>query len=159
VNLSSRGLPVYADTSVFGGLFDAEFEATTRGFFREVQSGRFRLVTSALVQQEIDSAPPDVRASFASFVASAEVVPITEDAIGLRQAYVNAGVVTQKSLADALHVATASVSGCPLIVSWNFRHIVHFQKIPMYNAVNALLGYNSIAIHSPREVLDDEEGV
>jgi predicted nucleic acid-binding protein len=157
--LSSRGMRVYADTSIFGGLFDEEFEGATPAFFREVRSGRFRLVTSALVQLEIDSAPPDVRASFISHIASAEVVPITDDAIGLRQAYVNAGVVTQKSLADALHVATATVSGCPLIVSWNFRHIVHFQKIPMYNAVNALHGYNPIAIHSPQEVVGDEESL
>jgi predicted nucleic acid-binding protein len=144
---------------VFGGLFDEAFEEATRAFFRVVQSGRFRLVTSALVQQEINPAPPEVQASFTSRVASAEVVPITEDATRLRQAYVNAGIVTQRSLADALHVATATVSGCPLIVSWNFSHIVHFQKIPMYNAVNTLHGYSPIAIHSPREVLDDEEVV
>ena len=42
-------------------------------------------------------------------------------------------------------------------VSWNFQHIVHFQKIPQYNAVNALHGYNSIAIHSPREVINDDD--
>jgi hypothetical protein len=28
-----------------------------------------------------------------------------------------------------------------MIISWNFKHIVHFQKIPKYNAVNALNGY------------------
>jgi hypothetical protein len=36
---------------------------------------------------------------------------------------------------DTLHVAIASVSGCDLIVSWNFKPIV-FGKIPKYNAVN-----------------------
>jgi hypothetical protein len=86
-------------------------------------------------------------------------VAITEEAIRLRQAYITAGIVTQKSLADALRVATATVSTCPVIVSCNFRHIVHFQKIPMYNAVNTLNGYDPIAIHSPREVLNDEEAV
>jgi hypothetical protein len=35
MRLSSRGLRVYADTSVFGGLFDAEFERAT-----EVLPGR-----------------------------------------------------------------------------------------------------------------------
>ncbi len=67
------------------------------------------------------------------------------------------GVVSENWLDDAVHVATATVAGCSLIVSWNFRHIVHYQKIPKYNAVNALMGYASIAIHSPREVLADEE--
>ena len=38
--------------------------------------------------------------------------------------------------ADALHVAQATVASCRVIVSWNFKHIVHFAKIPLYNAVN-----------------------
>lgn len=67
--------------------------------------------------------------------------------------YVAAGVVREKSLGDALHVAIATVSGCDLIVSWNFRHIVHFEKISKYNAVNVLNGYGQIGIYSPSEVI------
>ena len=59
---------------------------------------------------------------------------------------------------DALHVAVATVTGCEVIVSWNFRHIVNFERIPMYNKINAVNGYNPIAIYSPLEVLADEEG-
>jgi hypothetical protein len=54
-------------------------------------------------------------------------------------------------------VAIATVSGCPLIVSWNFRHIVSFRRIPLYNAVNVIAGYGPTAIHSPREVVESEE--
>jgi hypothetical protein len=50
-------------------------------------------------------------------------------------------------------VALATVSECSLIVSWNFRHIVHFEKIPMYNAVSTLHGYKEIDIFSPLEVI------
>jgi hypothetical protein len=56
-------------------------------------------------------------------------------------------------------VAQATVAGCRVIVSWNFKHIVHFAKIPLYNAVNVLQGYGAIAIHSPQEVVADEEEV
>ena len=41
--------------------------------------------------------------------------------------------------------------------SWNFRHIVNFQKIPRYNAVNTLNGYKEIAIYSPLEVIEYED--
>ena len=46
-----------------------------------------------------------------------------------------------------------------MIVSWNFQHIVHFQKIPLYNAINMLQGHQTLAIFSPREVIryEDEE--
>ena len=65
--------------------------------------------------------------------------------------YIELGVVPERSLADALHVAMATVSECELIVSWNFKDIVHFEKIPKYNAVNVLNGYGQIDIHSPLE--------
>lgn len=32
-------------------------------------------------------------------------------------------------------------------------YIVHFDKIRGYNAVNILEGYQTIAIHSPKEVV------
>ena len=85
------------------------------------------------------------------------IAVVTEAAIALQQAYLAAGVVTPKSADDALHVALATVSGCAMIVSWNFRHIVHFQKMPLYNAVNALHRYPTIEIHSPAEVIEDED--
>ena len=44
-----------------------------------------------------------------------------------------------------------------MIVSWNFKHIVHYQKIPLYNAVNTLQGYGNIFIYSPLEVMGYED--
>lgn len=34
---------------------------------------------------------------------------------------------------------------------------VHFDKIPLYNAVNRKKGYPTIAIYSPREVIEYED--
>ncbi len=150
-------VPVYADTSVYGGAFDEEFRAPGLAFFDQVRRGYFTLVTSALVAQEMAAAPVRVRELFQSLTTPGKVLEVTEPALRLRRGYLEAGIVTEKSLADALHVALASVADCPLIVSWNFKHIVHFQKIPMYNAVNTLQGFHSIAIHSPQEVLHYED--
>ena len=58
-----------------------------------------------------------------------------------------------KSAADAEHIAAATVAGVDLMVSWNFKHIVHFDKIRGFEAVNLLQGYKPIRIHSPREVV------
>lgn len=67
--------------------------------------------------------------------------------------------MTIKSEDDALHVALATTSGCAMIVSWNFKHIVHYDKIRLYNAVNILRGYDEINIFSPWEVIDYEERI
>ena len=148
---------VYADTSVFGGVYDEEFDTASIAFFEQVRQGRRRLVISDIVRREMVAAPEVVRTLFDDMLTYSEVAPVTAEALELRQAYLRAGILTPKWLDDALHVALATVSGCDVIVSWNFKHIVHYQKIPLYNAVNALEGYDSILIHSPLEVIEDED--
>ncbi len=148
---------VYADTSVFGGVFDAEFSAPSRRFFEEVDAGKFVLVISPVVEEEIRSAPDVVQKLFAAYDQTARVEQITIETLELQASYLELGVVSRNSLADALHVAIATVAGCDLIVSWNFRDIVHFDKIRKYNAVNILRGHGQIAIHSPLEVVQHDE--
>jgi len=144
---------VYADTSVFGEVCDDEFQAASRTFFDQVRSGRFQLVTSATVQEEIAPAPIEVREFFAEMLGSMEIADVSAYALELRAAYLDAGIVSPTWSDDTLHVAIATTSGCSLIVSWNFKHIVHFEKIPLYNAVNTLRGYPHIGIFSPLEVI------
>ena len=148
---------VYADTSVFGGVFDEEFQEASIRFFEQVRLGRFELVSSAIVQAEIEPAPDEVKAFFDDILRVARIVEVSHDAVALRQAYLEAGIVTRESADDALHVALATVSGCAVIVSWNFRHIVHYRKITLYNAVNTLKGFPGLGIHSPQEVIDYED--
>ena len=150
-------MKVYADTSVFGGVFDEEFAEDSRKFFEEVRARKFELVISALVEEEVLSAPEQVREFFDEFSLVADIAEIDETVLVLRDAYLNAGIVTKKSTDDATHVALATISACELILSWNFKHIVHFQKIPKYNAVNALNGYHSINIYPPSSVIFYED--
>ncbi len=148
---------VYVDTSVFGGVFDNEFQRASQDFFDQIKDDQFALVTSAVVQEEIAPAPQEVKDLFGTMLPYAEIIDITEEALKLRQAYLDAKIVSAKYSNDALHVALATVSDCTIIVSWNFKHIVHYQKIPLYNAVNILHGYNQIAIYSPLEVMKYED--
>jgi len=157
VAVPNRTIRVYADTSVYGGVFDDAFRDVSRRFFDEVKTGRFRLVVSPLVADEIAGAPENVRAMFRETAPNSERVAIVAEAVELQQAYIKAGIVGSASLSDALHVALATVHGCRLIVSWNFKHIVHFDKIPLYNGVSQANGYGSIGIHSPAEVVELDE--
>ncbi|OQW92270.1 MAG: hypothetical protein BWK79_15045, partial [Beggiatoa sp. IS2] len=124
MNTSPSPIRVYADTSVFGGVFDEIFKTASRTFFQQVQEGRFQLVISSLVQKEIELAPIPVRDWFDEFAKLAEFIDLTDAALQLRNAYLEAGIVTPKSVADALHVALATVARCHWILSWNFKHLV-----------------------------------
>ena len=49
----------------------------------------------------------------------------------------------------------ATVADADVVASWNFRHIVRFDKIRLFDAVNLEAGYKPLAIHSPREIASD----
>ena len=71
--LNSKPLLVYADTSVYGGVFDDEFAKPSQRFFERVREGRFRLMLSGLVLAELRQAPPQVSALLDEMVGIAEV--------------------------------------------------------------------------------------
>ncbi len=150
-----KRLRIYADTSVYGGCFDDEFTEPSRRFFEEVGAGRFILVVSETVAYELESAPPEVAGLLGSVPEPFyEAVAVDEETEELRDAYISAGVVGPGSLADAEHIASASVAGADAIVSWNFKHVVHFEKIRGYHAVNIREGYAAVPIHTPMEVIE-----
>ena len=153
-----RQMRIYADTSVFGGVFDAEFKEASSEFIGQVRADLIVLVVSAVVESEIQTAPQQVRALYESLSSFIERVPVGEQADDLQQAYLMAGVVSPKWETDALHVAIATVTGCRAIASWNFKHMVNLRRISLYNAVNLAEGYPPIAIHTPQEIrFDDTE--
>jgi len=150
-------LTAYTDTSVFGGVFDDEFKTPSRAFFDLAQSGRLVLVVSDVSRQEVALAPRKVRALFESMLPFMRLVPVDSEVFALRDAYVSAGVVGARRADDAAHVAAATIAGADVIVSWNFRHMVHVEKIRAYNEVNASRGHRAIDIRSPLEVIEYED--
>ena len=149
-----KRLRVYIDTSVIGGCLDQAYAEPSRALLRRADQGQVVLVVSELLRQELIRAPKEVQAIVASLSnASIEDATISREAEVLRDAYLSADVVGSTSSADALYVALATVHHADVIVSWNFRHIVHLEKIRGFNAVNLREGYGPLEIRSPRELV------
>lgn len=144
---------VYVDTSVFGGTQDEEFANPSGRFFARVCRGDFRVLVSQLTVDELTNAPPAVQAVFRKLPdESIEKLSADKEALELALAYIDGGALGVGSQADAIHVANATVARADMILSWNFRHIVNFERIHKFNAVNLMRGYGQIEIHSPLEV-------
>ncbi|MGA2034600.1 MAG: hypothetical protein ABSG68_20325 [Thermoguttaceae bacterium] len=149
---------VYVDSSVFGGVHDDRFQEASTLFFGRVANGEFVVLISTLTTDEIDDAPEAVRAVLANLSPDAiEPVALNEEVKSLAEEYIRAGVLGEASKDDAVHVAAATVASADLILSWNFKHIVNFNRIRGYNSVNARLGYRTMIVLSPQEVVDDIE--
>jgi predicted nucleic acid-binding protein len=61
---------IYFDTSVFGGVFDEEFEEATLQLFERVKLGKIVCVYSDLTETELVKAPENVRKYFKSLPAA-----------------------------------------------------------------------------------------
>ena len=51
--MTKRPVKVYADTSVYGGVFDEEFAEASMAFFDVVRTGEYILFVSDVVNQEL----------------------------------------------------------------------------------------------------------
>jgi predicted nucleic acid-binding protein len=148
---------IYTDTSVIGGCEDDEFRVHSRRLMDAFIRGDLRLVLSELTLRELEPAPPAVREVLAAVPEGhIEVVRLTPAADELARRYLAEGILKPNMLADAQHIAMATVAGVDVLVSWNFRHVVNLPRIHGYHGVNAKLGYQTLEIRSPREVLTDE---
>jgi hypothetical protein len=148
-----RKTRIYVDTSVIGGCCDPEFQEWSLGLLSDFQKGTFLLFLSELTDAEIQDAPDEVKIIYPEFRQCTDrILELTIEAIELADAYLNHNILPRNYRDDARHIAIATVAGVDLLVSWNFKHIVHYEKIQRFNAVNIEMGYKAILIYSPREV-------
>ena len=153
-----RPIRVYVDTSVFGGTQDKEFAQASNRFFDFVRAGKYRVLISPGTLAELRGAPETVRESLADLPkGSVEEVPAESDINELTQAYIDAGAATDTRRTDATHVAAATVARADLLLSWNFKHIVNYHRIQVFNGVNVMKGYPQIEIRSPLELANGDE--
>jgi hypothetical protein len=144
---------IYIDTSVIGGCFDVEFSEWSNGLIADFRNGIFQPLLSEVIAAEIEDAPENVQRVYAELVSlNAEILTVDESALELAEEYQKRGILTPNFYGDGLHIALATVTEADLLVSWNFKHIVRFDKIRLFNAVNIEFGYKPLQIFSPREV-------
>ncbi len=147
----------YFDTSVFGGVFDSEFEEETLQLFEKVKLGEITCVYSDLTEQELSNAPQRVQDYFNGLDRNfMERVEVSQEGFSLGQTYIDEKVVGPTSFDDCLHIATATLSKVDMLVSWNFRHIVNIFRIRGYNSVNMRLGQQTLEIRSPKDIVGYE---
>ena len=149
---------VYIDTSVIGGCIDEEFASLSKRLFDEFSFGIKIAIVSDLTLQELEEAPEEVKLTLSRLTSKAvEYVFLSKEAISLANSYISHGVVTEKHLIDAQHIAIATIERVDVLVSWNFKQIVNLDRIKKFNAVNLMQGFHLIEIRSPMEVLYEEE--
>ena len=159
-SLNMKMLIVYLDTSTIGGCFDDEFREESRALMELIRLGVYKGMISPVTTDELMRAPAHVR-DFLKEFDDVQIVKLEETPadVALSRAYMEAKIVTPKYKEDASHIAYATVHGADVVASWNFRHIVNYQRIHAFNTVNEREGYPPMEIMSPKQLIYGREEV
>ena len=97
---------------------------------RQICPREMTLALSDLTLRELEAAPERVREILDVVPPKhTEVIKLSEEAEVLAAQYIERGVLSSRMLADALHIAAATVARVDVLVSWNFRHVVNLRRI------------------------------
>jgi predicted nucleic acid-binding protein len=158
-----KKLKVYLDTSVISHLQHEDVPEKMKEtllFWEELKTGKYDVVISDLTLEEIKRCSQPKQTNMLKHLEEIEYVifQANDEVDNLAQEYVKNEVLGRKNITDCLHIASAVVSDCDVIVSWNFKHMVRFKTIQGVRAVNVKNGYfKSIDIVQPITIGDETE--
>lgn len=119
---------IYLETSIISAYFDfkeqdAERKLITRNFWKEIVPS-YTVKISAIVVAELEDTPEvHFRKPFLQFVESIDTLSVSPSVMKLAQQYVAECLIPKNKLADASHLAVATVHKIDYLVSWNQKHI------------------------------------
>jgi len=146
---------IYIDTSIVGGFFDIEFERETKLLFKRLENKEVIFVLSGVLKKELLRAPSHVSGLLQQYEKHCfEHVELTPEAETLANYYIAEKVIGQTSLEDCQHIAIATINKVDVLASWNFKHIVNLSRIKGYNSVNMKMGYITLEIRNPKELIE-----
>ncbi|GAI13010.1 unnamed protein product, partial [marine sediment metagenome] len=136
------------------GYFDAEFEYWSKKLIENFRNQDIILYVSNITEAEILYAPNKVKKLYFELLdLKCKILIENEESVSLAKKYIENQILTPNYLNDARHISIATINNLDVLVSWNFKHIVHYDKIRKFNLINIREGYKLIDIYSPMEVV------
>lgn len=157
-----KKLKIYLDTSVISHLKADDVPdrmAKTLEFWNYLAKGDYDSYISELVIAEVNNCPEPKKSFLESKMQQVPFIAleIDNEVITLAEKYMEENLFPKRYRDDAIHIALASVYGCNVVVSWNFKHMVKIKTILGVNGVNKLMGYADIQIVTPEIIVGEEE--
>jgi predicted nucleic acid-binding protein len=155
---------VYVETSVVSyltarptaNLLAAAWQKVTLDWW-ETQRCRFDLFTSEVTVQEAGRGDQAARAKRLEALADIPLLPITDDVGPLAAALLRGGILPEKALNDALHIAVAAAHRVDYLLTWNYRHLDNAETKPAIRDTCVRHGLTSPEICTPSELMGELE--
>ena len=144
-------LSIYLETSVIGAYLDAgdpfRRDLTIRWFEHELSE--YRAFISLLVERELERVDEPHRSGYMKVIEPLERLEFSDEAAILAEGYISRGIFHRKFMADAFHVALASIHKIDYLVTWNFGHLANVRKQARIKLFNTAAGFFSPVIVTP----------
>jgi predicted nucleic acid-binding protein len=153
-------LKVYLETTMFNYYFDTDRDGHTAtvAMFEAIGRNEFEGFTSMYTVEELKKAPEQKRNNMMGLIEKYRIktLAVDDEANRLAEIYMQNNVIPKSKQLDALHIGIASINELDYILSFNFKHINKLKTKRMVESINLNLGYKSIVISQPMEVIDYE---
>ena len=144
-------LSLYLETSVIGAYLDAgdsfRRDLTIRWFEHELSE--YKVFISLLVERELERVDEPHRSGYMNIIKPLERLEFVDEAAILAEGYISRGIFHRKFMADAFHVALASIHKVDYLVTWNFGHLANVRRQARIRLFNTAAGFFSPVIVTP----------
>ena len=144
-------LSLYLETSVIGAYLDAgdrfRRDLTIRWFEHELSE--YQAYISILVERELERVDEPHRTGYMEIIKPMKRLEFVDEAAILAEGYISRGIFHRRFMADAFHVALASIHKVDYLVTWNFGHLANVRKQARIKLFNTAAGFFSPAIVTP----------
>ncbi|MCL1988763.1 MAG: PIN domain nuclease [Firmicutes bacterium] len=152
-------MKIYLDTSVISHLDQSDApdkRKDTLLLWEEIKKGLYEVYISEIVVKELKGNEPTKYAILKDYLAEIDYnfIPITAEIKAYANKLVEQGILTVKSYDDGQHIASAVISNCEKILSWNFKHMVKTKTVNGVKTISELLGYGKIDIIPPSMLVE-----
>ena len=160
-----KKIRVYLDTSAISYLnqIDApEKMKETQEAWKILKGNEYEVIISNVALAEISECNEEKIQILIEYLEELNYIEynLDEDTEELANLIIEEGILRPKSKDDALHIASAILSDCDIILSWNFKHLVNIDTINGVRKICFNRSFNKIIdIYSPNILLrkgDDE---
>jgi predicted nucleic acid-binding protein len=145
---------IYLDTSVISHLQapdTPEKMADTLRLWEDLKKGVYDVYVSNVTINEINECAEPKRSFMLDELKKIplNVIQAETKVEELSQEFVRLGILKEKSMDDCMHIATALLAKCDVIVSWNFKHIVNDKTIEGVKTISKTRGFDGIKVYCP----------
>lgn len=152
---------VYIETTIPSYYFETRKNAeavawrlTTVRWWQRARDA-FELVTSSVVDAELDAAPSVKAQSCKRLIATLPRLDVNAEVTQVAKEYIAQRLVPRRAVADSFHLALASVHRIDHLLTWNCKHLANVNKAKHLAVINRRLGLTVPTVATPYTLLPE----